>query len=367
MLSSLTPLLLLSLYALLWLFLHGGLERLKNRKSSKPLESKWEKLCLLIPHRDDEASLFQLLATLAEDEKLASCPIVLIDDHSSQPLKPRLEASKLNENLRIELYQNQGEPGKKGALAYVLPQLTYQYILQLDADVLPDTKLFQELDRSWTKDTELLVAGVRMQPTNNLWSQLAALDHLSLQLSMFATLAQKKPIMASGATMLYAKEAYLRYQAIGSNWQSGEDTFFLQALSRQKIDAIDFNPRAFSVTAAPKNLKALLRQRLRWGAKTRAYPSNFAQALALLVASLNLYVLYFYLFSLITWSLSLYGLALLSLKFIGDYLLLFKYASLTAERNLLRGYLAKAMLYPIYIALVVLMIPFAPKKKWLRV
>lgn len=322
-------------------------------------------LAILIAHRNDLEALKKLLQKIKNNPKLASLSLNVVDDHSQDVVFTQLSDYCAEQKLAVNLIRNIEEPGKKGALNHALKQIHSEYILQLDADVEPADDLYEQLSAAMRPELDLMVAGVRMEPRSSFWSQLAALDYLSLQLTTFSFLALAKPIMASGATMLYRRRSFLEHQEQGKDWQSGEDTFFIQSLAREQGSQIAFNPRAYSSTAAPQSLKALIRQRLRWGAKTVAYPSKLAKIIALLVAILNLY-LFTAGMLLITGYVEFYPwLLLFLLKASGDYFLLYSYARLSGEKKLLRNYPIKALLYPLYISLVVLLIPFAPKKRWL--
>lgn len=348
-------------YGYLWRFLQTGLN---NVNGQVVLESKGDlkDLAVLIPHKNDTAVLPQLLDCLDKIDHGLS--VYIVDDYSDPSNAETLRG--LAESYPIKLISNEANPGKKGAIAFALEQINEQNILQLDADVVPADNLFHELSKVWTNSTQLTIAAIRMKPVSNFWSELAALDHLALQLSTFASAANHTPIMASGACMLYQKNSFLKYSRIGENWQSGDDTFFAQALAKDDANAISYNPMAFSTTMAPTSFKAFIKQRLRWGAKTPAYPSSKAKIIALIVAFINGYLIFGTLATL-TGSMNVFFLAFFwVLKAWGDYHLLRAYAQRTGEIDLLKGYPLKALAYPFYISLVVMLIPFAPKQRWLK-
>ncbi len=366
MMYALVLLLLVFLaYVYLAQYLFKGLARISWNKSGDSLQ-QWLSLAVVIAHKNDVSALTDLLAVLEDNSELKSLAIYVVDDFSNHNNRAKLEQLIRATTLKIKLISNQGESGKKGALQFALHQIEEEYVLQLDADVRPSPELITELARQWRPDTKLIIASVRMRARTNFWSGLAALDYLSLQLTGFASAALAEPFMASGACMLYQRQSFLELSQVGSKWQSGEDAFFVQALAERDLQSISIAPRAFAMTDAPANFKALIRQRLRWGAKSTAYPSLKAKTLALLVAAVNFYLLAGLVYSFYNSTLLLWLFSFWLFKAFVDYRLLANFAKHTDEKELLRNYPFKALAYPFYIVLVVLLIPFAPKKRWLK-
>lgn len=332
-------------------------------ESGKPVDTVSDSVAILIVHRNDTQAL---LSSLESIQKALpgnyQWPIYLLDDHSSVEELERLKA--LLARFPFELVKSKTEPGKKKALAWLLPQLSEEYILQIDADCQVETDFFERLNSKLSKvSADLLVARVEMRPSKNIWSRLAALDHLSLQLVTFSGLAQSQAVMAAGAAMCFRRARFIELSSYGSKWAGGEDTFFTQALGKAKgqIEAI---PEAVVYTEAPSNFSSFIRQRLRWGAKSVDYINNWSRFLAINVALSNVFILLGLSCAVLGLEVQLVWLFWM-LKLLADGLLLYRFADLYGGAKLLRGYLFLALLYPFYIALVVALIPFAKKDQWL--
>ncbi len=348
------------LYQIQFLFLGRGL-----LKPIKPIKEKGfinTEPALLIVHHNDFSALEESLSHFHQVNTQARIKVYVLDDHSNQEVVQKLTI--LCDIFKAELIASEADRGKKKALAWFLPQIKEDYIIQIDADCKVDENFLPaNLKVISTCSPDLIIGQVRMKPQSNIWSKLAALDHLSLQLVTFSALKQNVVLMAAGASMAYRRESFLEYLSVGMEWAGGEDTFVAQAMAKDKKSIVPL-PSAVVYTDAPKDFKHFIKQRLRWGAKSQAYPSKLAQALAINVALLNLSIVLgtvlsaFLPVSSFLWTLFLY-------KVVADALLLYRYTELYGGAKLLQSYLILALLYPVYISIVVLLLPFSAKGKWL--
>lgn len=347
------------LYQFQILFLLRGL--LKPIQSPRLIQSTELKLGLLIVHKNDTSLLAETLASLQiQNREAYDWPIYILDDYSHPKQLERLRELAKDFNARV--ISNESERGKKSALQWFLPQLKEDYIIQVDADCRLGPSFLKLMAAAISQKPALVVAQVRMKPNANIWSRLAALDHLSLQLVSFSALAQQKVIMAAGAAMAYQPRLFKDYMKVGEKWSGGEDTFVAQAMHNDGLEVLA-QPYAYVETDAPANFKHFIKQRLRWGAKSVDYPKAIAKFLAFTVALINLSLVIGVLASPwfspppFFWIFWLY-------KMFGDALLLHRYSRFYGGAHLLKSYLFLALLYPFYIGLVVCLIPFAKKAKW---
>jgi len=329
----------------------------------KKLEAGETSVAILIVHRNEPDALITCLEQLQKADKPKTYwPVYVLDDHSSSANVDKLH--KLSKDFDVKVVSSAAEAGKKNALAWFLPQVEEEFVLQTDADCEVDSDFLIAIEAHLARqEPDVIVARVRMFPTRNWWSRLAALDHMALQLVTFSALNQGKLVMAAGAAMAYRPIDYLRHQELGKAWAGGEDTFFTQAMAKEGAKIVA-EPHSAVNTPAPENFRALVRQRIRWGAKSVDYPSLLAKSLAASVALINLGIVLgiilspFIEINRFLWYFWLYKMG-------WDAFLLQRFAALNGGSGLLRGYLILALLYPFYIALVILLIPFSSRKKWL--
>jgi biofilm PGA synthesis N-glycosyltransferase PgaC len=341
-------------YLSLSLIMVRGLSLLQKR-SKVELEAEIANeidFTLLIAHYNDSLAIPELLQSIENQDYNGKFTLCVVDDHSNafhlKALQSAIEASPLS----TKLLRNQLTAGKKNALEYALGHLGETYIFQLDADVRLELNYLSELVKTIkANDADLALALVKMTPANNFISHFAAFEFLSLQMSGLSLASIGRPIMANGAAMAYR-----------TSW---DDSFLVQAAAKDKSLEISCSPAAAVQTDAPSSLDEFIKQRIRWGAKSTAYPSNFAKSVAFSVAFINL-TLVFALFWSIVFQPSYFPLVSVYflLKAIVDYPLLRSFARFTKQDFLLKRYWLSALIYPFYLALTVLLIIIPKKRHW---
>ena len=207
------------LYQIQFLFLGRGL-----LKPIKPIKEKGfinTEPALLIVHHNDFSALEESLSHFHQVNTQARIKVYVLDDHSNQEVVQKLTI--LCDIFKAELIASEADRGKKKALAWFLPQIKEDYIIQIDADCKVDENFLPaNLKVISTCSPDLIIGQVRMKPQSNIWSKLAALDHLSLQLVTFSALKQNVVLMAAGASMAYRRESFLEYLSVGMEWAGGK-------------------------------------------------------------------------------------------------------------------------------------------------
>jgi cellulose synthase/poly-beta-1,6-N-acetylglucosamine synthase-like glycosyltransferase len=95
----------------------------------------------------------------------------------------------------------------------------------------------------------------------------------------------KRPIMASGANLIYKREAFEKYDNFESHshMPSGDDIYLLRDFRNQKADIRLITDTSLSVeTETPQSLKEFFNQRLRWIAKTGDVKDQLSTSLAII-------------------------------------------------------------------------------------
>ncbi len=355
-------------YVNLILVLRRGLNRLKNRHQSglDASDSILEGLTVLITHYNDSEKIPDLLQSLSRQNYTGSFNTYVVDDHSAPAHLQALEASLKGSSLKTHLMQNELRPGKKNALEYAISRLKETFIVQLDADVVLKADFLSVLvSAKVNTKADILLALVKMKAANSFISRFAAFEFLSLQMSGMALAALERPIMANGAAMAYHSATWMRFKEVGRKWDSGDDSFLVQAARRAKDVKIVAVPEANVSTNAPLSFQSFISQRVRWGAKSVAYPSFFAKSVALSVAFLNISLVGSLLWtSFFSWSNVWLVSLFFFLKAVVDYPLLRNFARLSNQTNLLRGYAAAAIFYPFYISMSLWLMVIPSQKKW---
>lgn len=333
--------------------------RIALRKEGRQLSNqKLPPVSLVIAVRNERENLPNLLHDLGKLSYDAPWEVVMVDDHSTDGSLEYL--NQHGDDKLVVLTNGKGEEGKKEAVANAVTASKHEFILQTDADCrLPEHWLKEMAQQLLSCD--LVIGQVRMKPQQAFWSRFAALEFMSLQASGIALAKLGQPIMGNAANLGYRKDVWRKFQSEGAKLSSGDDVFLIQALQKSggKISA-HASSSATVETSAPGNLRDFIRQRIRWGGKTTAYPSILAQLLALLITLVNFALVAGLL--VLPWEPVLWPLiggAWLA-KILVDYAVLKPFAQKTAQEYLLKIYPTAALLYPFYICSTVLLMLFTP-------
>ena len=323
-------------------------------------------ISILIPFRNEKNKLRQLVSSLEALNFTGRWEVILINDHSEdggEKLLEQLIGSSEKINFRI-IHCPQNVEGKKNALALGIKEAQYEIIIQTDADCAMGKDWLSMVSKAMDSSTDLVLGPVSMNPSKGVWSRFAALEFMSLQASGAAFTMAKKPIMGSAANMAYRKSIWQKSQENGKKLSSGDDVFLIQSIAAKSPEKVKFvlNKAAMVTTNAPADFSEFVNQRARWGSKTLSYTSSIAILVAALIAALS--ILQVGLFVLAFWlkPLWLVWISIVCIKGFADYFFLRKYARITGEQELLKIFLASAIIYPFYICLTVIFMIF--KTSW---
>ena len=171
------------------------------------------------------------------------------------------------------------------------------------------------------------------------------------------SIGQKKPVMASGANMLFEKEAFIEVGGYEGNEKiaSGDDVFLMQKIFLKNNKSVGFvkNTEAFASTFAPQTFKEFLNQRIRWTSKSNNLVDNNVR-LVLMFNYLFYIATFLSLFVLPWWHLSYlaFGLILFSLKILIDLLFFGNILAFYNKTYLLKWIVMMELLHIIYVSLL---------------
>jgi glycosyltransferase involved in cell wall biosynthesis len=194
--------------------------------------------------------------------------VIVVDDGSTDQTPQLLQTLEDQYphffSFRIES-ENKTHPGKKQALQYGISLAKYDHIVVTDADCYPQSRQWLQWITSPLHKTADVVLGVSpLIPTkgfSNLFFRMEAY-FVALQYVNF-TLAGL-PFMGVGRNMAYKKHVFKEHD-MTAHWDltSGDDDLFISDISSEfKIEMMT-HPESFTFSAAPKNLKKWMHQKLR--------------------------------------------------------------------------------------------------------
>ncbi len=352
-------------YAMLILYFNRGIERLKSPVNDhKDPEIHFS---ILIPFRNEASNLPALLQSMADlDYPTDKFELILINDDSSDESVSVVAAFR-EDHPKLKIIQadniKQSRSPKKEAITHGVALASYPWILTTDADCIVPQSWLKAFDMMLQQENlNMIVAPVTYIPKTGFLHNFQALDFLSLQGTTMGSFGMKDkrlgmPFLCNGANLCYKKESFTEMNGFQGNdhLASGDDVFLLEKMNQKFPDKIQFikSKEAIVLTTSKDSLRELIRQRVRWAAKTTGFNSFFAKLVGLLVFATNLLmVVCIILGALGQMSWAQVGLLFL-LKFNVDFVFLHRSSQFFEQQDVMKSYFISSLLYPFYTVLIV--------------
>jgi biofilm PGA synthesis N-glycosyltransferase PgaC len=236
---------------------------------------------VIIPFRNEE----KRIAVLLESIKKSTCHpklYVFVNDHSTDQSYDRIE-QLLNEAIPFEIISlNEGVKGKKLAIRKGIELSESAYVLGWDADCSFSPNYFERL--SQLPEADLYVMPAIMLAEREV-EHLYEVDLLLVNAANCGVSGFFRPIMASGANMLYKRSAFQLYDQYASHahMPSGDDIYLLRDFRKAQAKIKLVTDRTLAVyTETPQSFSEFIHQRLRWIAKTGDVKDHLSTSLAII-------------------------------------------------------------------------------------
>jgi len=337
------------------------LQRQKERgyiKSEQKIDPK--ELVVLIPFRNEAHRIQDLLDNIQQLKTLPRS-FVFIDDHSTDNTVDLINQSLKGTDHEV-IHLPESISGKKRALRYGTEHSQSKYILTMDADVVVDVDYFAAISELGEADMYVLPAIMKSKK----WVEHFYEIDLILVTAANAGLAGlARPIMASGANLLYKRSTFSDVDNVESHIHaaSGDDTYLLRDFREHKKDVrLLTDPKCGITTETPQSFREFIDQRLRWIGKTGDIKDSLSTTLVILQAILTIVF-----FGLIIWTVILGDWKLLGilfgLKSVTDLVLFYPYFARIKRLSSWIYIPIYELLFPIY-TLLILALVFTYKPKW---
>jgi cellulose synthase/poly-beta-1,6-N-acetylglucosamine synthase-like glycosyltransferase len=276
--------------------------------------------------------------------------VILVDDHSNDGSGGIVDSLVSGIPGFSYLSLMPESSGKKAALYHGIMQASCERLIQVDADCRVGTNFIFSHQAFLEKHPSDLVAGMvsTRQEEGRFLEVFERLDLLALAGTSAGSFGRGRPMMCSGANLAYSRDLYLETRSFDpvESTESGDDMFLMiGARKLKRVMAFNTAHDACVKTAPVLSLRALLAQRIRWGAKSTRYGMADIQLLALLVTLTNLSVflmpLWFFLFAG-EWHWLAGGWILKSLA---DFVLLYRISGLSHQRGSLLWFIPVSLIY----------------------
>ncbi|MDL2261960.1 glycosyltransferase [Bacteroidales bacterium OttesenSCG-928-I21] len=260
-----------------------------RRDDASKKNVKHKKISIIVAFRNEEKNIKKLIESLVNQD-YGNYEIILVNDHSDDN-----SVQIINENAseKMKLFNLPVHfSSKKQALRYGAERANGEYFFFIDADCVASPCWLKEtfllMDE---KKIEMLCGPVEFFNNPNLFSKLAQLEFLSMTGSGAAGIFLNSAFMCNGANYAIKNDVFFEASKhFNDKYSSGDDVFLLHYVSKKyKVDFAK-NENCIIKTEAPKNIKDLFRQRVRWASKTSGY-RTFASILTVLLTFLMSFIL----------------------------------------------------------------------------
>jgi cellulose synthase/poly-beta-1,6-N-acetylglucosamine synthase-like glycosyltransferase len=238
-----------------------------------------DNLVVILPFRNEEQRIHGLLNSILKTTKLPK-EFIFVDDHSSDKTADLIADKLKNIPFRILKLPN-GVEGKKRAIRMAVEQSESEFILSLDADVEFQKNYFSNLAQ--LRPCDMYILPVVFNARNWLES-LFELDPLLVNAANCGISGWKRPILASGANLLFSRIAFQELDNFKrhAHIASGDDMYALRDFREGGAEIRLLTDFSLAVsTETPQSIKEFFHQRLRWIAKTSDVKDALSSMLAI--------------------------------------------------------------------------------------
>ena len=253
-------------------------------------------LSVLIPARDEEENIGNLLAALLEQTYPPHLyEIIVIDDHSTDSTAA---IAKTFRGVKVISLENVGiNSYKKMAIEKGIELAKGKVIITTDADCIPPARWLETIASfSQFSGASFIVAPVVYRCNNQPFQVFQAMDFLVLQGITAASVHRKIHAMCNGANLAYKKELFHEVGGFSGidKIASGDDMLLMQKISKKFPDQIRYLKSADALvqTQPMPDWSSFFNQRIRWASKARLYQDNKIKWVLILVYLFNLSFLF---------------------------------------------------------------------------
>lgn len=288
---------------------------------------EWPSVTVLVPVRNEAEGIVACVESLiAQEYPVDKYEILVVDDHSEDGT-----AGLLSQYPMVQVvYQESEKRGKKEAVTTGVKEARGEVILTTDGDCMMGTEwVVSMVEALLAEDAEMVVGPVSYMRKGDVSfiQRYQMLEQNALNIITAAGLKTGLILSASGANMAFYGKAFLELNPFEDNREiaSGDDVFLVQKMRRyQKKTAYCRSENAVVFSEPVSTFSKLLRQRVRWGSKSKYYthrPTQLYLLLFILSKISLIFLLVFSLFNSVVWNYFFFAFIL---QFVSDYLMIQK-------------------------------------------
>lgn len=286
---------------------------------------------ILIVVRNEERNISKLIDSLYNQDYLHSAiELLFFDDNSTdQTLDELLRVLPVADfqckafsgnKLKIE--------GKKSAVSFLSNQANGEFLLFTDGDIIVPANWVSSVVSSFNhQEVQMVCGGVEFSNTHTFFEKLFAIEFAAMIQASLGAIHRHFPFMCNAANMAVRKSALQKISnKRGGSLSSGDDTFLLQSVTEFYGNrAVVANFNSLVKTSSPENIKEFFSQRIRWAGKSSKSFWINSFAIALLVFSISLWLVFLSVFSSFSANALICLLIVFTCKWGIDFLVLKRY------------------------------------------
>ncbi len=328
------------LHGAFMVYLAFGVNTALNKTEAK--KTNHNMVSIVVPFRNEAAQLDRLIKALNNQSYSGKALFLFIDDSSTDDSFSVLQHNLKSFKYDFKSIKNNNEPGKKGALLSAVSVSKTEYIVQLDADCIPNKNWLESTVNALSEGPDLLIQPVFIDSEKKYWFQ--ELEFSALQFITFGMSGNGTPILCNGANMAYKRSKWLSVFDEINTGSSGDDIFLLQSFLKRGL-TIKSNalPAATVVASAAKSSTEFLHQRIRWAGKNKNVSIPFYKSATLYFGAIHILPL---MVSIYSWKIAV---VLFFLKHCIDFVLISWFRVSLRQRAQPVKFLFSAIAMPFYL------------------
>ncbi len=310
---------------------------------------------VIVPARNEAQNIAACIsAILSQNYPPEKVELIVVDDHSEDATAEIAKAasSKTPNFKLLELKTHTGVAYKKAAVAYGISQAKGEIILATDADCQMGSDWLKSMIACFAPKTGM-VSGPVMLESERIFGQMQALEFMGLIAVGAAGIAAGDPTMCNGANLAYRKSVF---EEVGGfegidHIASGDDELLMHKIAAETKWDVRFSKNKASIvrTGAQETWEAFKKQRIRWVSKSTQYKRKritwtlILSYLAMLGFPILIAIGFF---EPLAWWIALGNL---SLKFLGEFAVLYPAAKFFGKLPLLKWLLPEQLGHILYV------------------
>ena len=258
-------------------------------KFISPGKKNTTRISVIIPARNEEANIRNLLASLEQQTYNKDLyEVIVADDHSTDSTVEIVQQSRYARMVQVP-----GEAihsSKKKAIETGIGIAKGDLIVTTDADCIAPKNWLQAIAAFKEENNSVFIAApVLVQHNSSLLQLFQTIDFLVLQGITGASVHKRVHPMCNGANLAYEKKAFYEVNGFSGidNIASGDDMLLMNKMMKKYPNRVHYlkSKEAIVITQPMKSWISFFRQRTRWASKVFYY-KNMKIFLALLLVYL---------------------------------------------------------------------------------